>query len=274
MKAISKNTRCALFAAGLAAGTTCAAPVNMQFVLVGDIGNPNDTVIASHDPTMFFGGLDYPYQIGKYEVTLKQYTAFLNAVAASDPNALYHPGMGDNMNTRGIARSGASGSYSYTVIGDGERPVTHVGFTDAMRFANWMHNGQRTGGQTAVTTEDGAYTLALGPLAPRNDGAIVFLPNENEWYKAAYYDPTKDDDGGYWLYPTRSNDPPGNVVGDLPNQANYFTDQGSNVYSVTQSATYSPTLNYLTPVGAFTASASYYGTFDQERWSRKTEPGA
>ncbi len=220
-------------------------------------------MIASHDPTKFFGGVDYPYQIGRHEVTLKQYAAFLNAVAASDPNDLYHLGMAEDMNTRGIARSGASGSCTYTVIGNGERPVTHVCFADAMRFANWMHNRQPTGGQTAATTEDGAYTLSLGPLAPRNAGAIVFIPNESEWYKAAYYDPTKDGGGGYWLYPTRSNDPPGNVVGELPNQANYFTDQGSNVFSVTQSATYDPALNYLTPVGAFTASASYYGTFDQ-----------
>ena len=41
---------------------------------------------------------------------------------------------------------------------------------------------------------------------------------------------------------------------------NYY----NGVYSVTQSGSYSGSQNYLTPVGAFTASSSYYGTYDQE----------
>jgi uncharacterized delta-60 repeat protein len=236
--------------------------INMEYVPVGDLGNPADTVAATNTPGVYFGRVDHAYQIGKYEVTLAQYTAFLNAVAATDPNGLYNPAMDSPGDFRGIGRSGVSGSYKYMVIGDGERPVTMVSMSDAMRFANWMHNGQPTGGQTVDTTEDGTYTLALGGLAPRNPGAAVFIPSEDEWYKAAYYDPTK---GGsnYWLYPTRSDDAPGNVIGPLPNQANYFTDLGSKVFSVTQRPDYDPRLNYLTPVGAFTSSGSYYGTFDQ-----------
>jgi formylglycine-generating enzyme required for sulfatase activity len=262
MKTIPKTTLAAVCSAGLAVSTTSAGFINMKYVPVGDVGNPNDTVTASDGDGLHFGGVDHSYQIGKYKVTLTQYAAFLNAVAKSDPNDLYHTGMTTDMNTRGIARSSVSGSYTYTVIGDGGRPVTHVSMLDAMRFANWMHHGQPTGGQTEDTTEDGAYTLSLGGLARRNAGAIVFLPSESEWYKAAYYDP-RQGGGKYWLYPTRSDDAPGNVIGPLPNQANYFTDLGSKVYSVTQSPTYDPSLNYLTPVGAYTSSASHYGTFDQ-----------
>ena len=44
------------------------------------------------------------------------------------------------------------------------------------------------------------------------------------------------------------------------NQANYYTGSG---YSVTQSTVYDVTQNYLTDVGAFSNSDSYYGTFDQ-----------
>jgi hypothetical protein len=43
------------------------------------------------------------------------------------------------------------------------------------------------------------------------------------------------------------------------NQANYYL----GVFSVTGVNPYSDSQNYLTDVGAFTNSASYYGTFDQ-----------
>jgi formylglycine-generating enzyme required for sulfatase activity len=65
--------------------------------------------------------------------------------------------------------------------------------------------------------------------------------------------------GGYYAYATQSNTAPGNVIGNGANQANY----NNGVYSVTQSASISLIQNYLTDVGAFTNSASFYGTFDQ-----------
>ena len=65
----------------------------------------------------------------------------------------------------------------------------------------------------------------------------------------------------YWLYPTRSDTAPGNVIGSGANQANFRN--GSNEYSVTQSSGYSGSQNYLTDGGAFIDSASYYGTYDQ-----------
>jgi formylglycine-generating enzyme required for sulfatase activity len=42
--------------------------------------------------------------------------------------------------------------------------------------------------------------------------------------------------------------------------ANYLAGP---IYSVTQSAIFSPTQNYLTDVGAFATSGSHYGTLDQ-----------
>ena len=54
----------------------------------------------------------------------------------------------------------------------------------------------------------------------RNPGATYFIPSENEWYKAAYYNPTK---GTYWAYPTQSNAAPSNVLSATgTNNANYF----------------------------------------------------
>ena len=49
-------------------------------------------------------------------------------------------------------------------------------------------------------------------------------------------------------------------MGDMPNQANHFTN---GRYSATQSSWYVESQNYLTEVGAFSSSTSFYGTFDQ-----------
>jgi Sulfatase-modifying factor enzyme 1 len=130
------------------------AAITIQTVTIGDLGNPNDSTTGG-----LYGGVSSTYAIGTYEVTLLQYTAFLNAVGATDTNALYNPSMGTDLNIAGISRSGASGSFAYSVIGDGNRPVTYVSWFDAARFTNWLHNGQPTGLQTASTTENGAYAL-------------------------------------------------------------------------------------------------------------------
>jgi len=96
------------------------------------------------------------------------------------------------------------------------------------------------------------------------------IPTENEWYKAAYYDPSLNSGtGGYWLYPTRSNTAPEASWANrnLPNEANIWTGA-----SLTGSS------NNLTPVGSFTNSASAYGTFDQggnvRQWNDKIVSGS
>lgn len=251
---ILRATLVALYFITFAAGTATAEIV-YQTVTVGDPGNAGDETVMQQDQTTGYGSVSYTYAIGKYEVTLAQYTTFLNAVAAADPNGLYNPNMATNLNIAGIARLGSSGSYVYSVTGDGNRPVTYVSMLDAMRMANWIHNGQAGAG----TTETGAYTLSLGQQATHNPGAKVWIPTENEWFKAAYYDPTVAGANKYWQYATRSNSAPGNVMGPGANQANYY----NGVYSVTQSGTLSDPQNYLTAVGAFSGSASYYNTFDQ-----------
>jgi sulfatase modifying factor 1 len=231
------------------------ATITIDTVTVGNPGNVADST--------GYGAVGYTYDIGTYEVSLLQYATFLNAVAAADTYNLYNPSMATNLNIAGISQSGSSGSYTYSVIGDGNRPVTYVSWFDAARFTNWLGNGQPSGlGEVAGSTETGAYTLngAISGIITKNAGATWYIPSEDEWYKAAYYDQSLNGGtGGYWLYPTQSNSAPGNMVGSSPNQANYY----NGVFSVTQSGTHSSSQNYLTPGGAYTASASAYGTFDQ-----------
>jgi formylglycine-generating enzyme required for sulfatase activity len=243
-----------------------AHAVTIDWVTVGD---PNNTA----DDTGY-GAVADAYQIGKYDVTIGQYTAFLNAVAATDTYSLYTAGMATDLNVAGISQTGSSGSYTYSVINNGgnsaNRPITYVSWFDSARFANWMANGQPTGAQSSTTTENGAYNVngatsgnapAKNVTNPNTSAApTVYIPTENEWYKAAYYDPTLNSgSGGYYIFATQRNTAPGNQIGSGANQANY----NNGVYSVTQSASYSASQNYLTDVGAFSGSGSFYGTFDQ-----------
>ena len=232
-----------------------ARAVSIDWVTVGDPGNAADTSPSG------YGAVADSFLIGKYEVTIQQYTDFLNAAARTDPYSLYNVNMGFNLNSAGIARTISSGSFVYSVVNNGgnsgDRPVTFVSWFDAARFANWMQNGQGSG-----STETGAYTLngATSGTAPaKNPGALYYVPTENQWYKAAFYKGSGTN-AGYWDYATQSNTLPGNTIGSTANQANYKL---LNVYSVTQSSSYSPSQNYLTNVGAFTTSASAYSTFDQ-----------
>ncbi len=226
-----------------------AALLTIDTVTVGDAGNAADTTT--------YGAVADVFALGKYEVTIGQYTTFLNAVAATDTYSLYNPGMTTDQNIAGITRTGSSGSFSYSAAGSGNRPITFVSWFDAARFANWMNNGATNG----ASTETGAYTLngaTSGVSFTKNAGATWWIPSEDEWYKAAYYK-GGGTNAGYWDYPTQNDSAPGNVVGGATNQANY----NNGVYSVTQSASYSSTQNYLTDAGAFSSSASAYDTFDQ-----------
>jgi formylglycine-generating enzyme required for sulfatase activity len=240
-------------------------PSIIEMVKVGNVGNAADAGNTT-DPNVY-GAVNYEYSIGKYEVSLAQYTRFLNAVAASDPNGLYNPNMATNLRIAGIERSGENGEYTYSVIGSGNRPVTYVSWFDAARYCNWEHNECPTGVQDASTTERGAYTLdgatSGGLDITRNPGAKYWIPSEDEWYKAAYHQPSGQggDADDYWLYPTASNTEPGNdPTSASANHANHYLGSG---YSVTQSSIEDPNQNYLTDGGAYEGSAGPYGTFDQ-----------
>lgn len=170
----------------------------IEWVTVGDPGNLPDTEVMAADRTTAYGSVPYTYEIGKFLITNEQYAAFLNAVASkSDPYLLYHPLLDNNAGYNagsGIGRAGEMGNYRYFAQpGRERRPVNYINLFDALRFTNWVNNGQ---GHSS--TEDGAYTLRGGGLIPtnaltitRNPDAKIALSSEDEWYKAAYYDPAK-----------------------------------------------------------------------------------
>ena len=260
----------AVVVAMLIAGSAQADVFNMtggqtslQFVTVGNPGNAADPATGS-----LYGSVGYTYQMGKYDVTAGQYCQFLNAVAKTDTYGLYKSYWPTLLPTVDITQSGSSGNYSYSVTGSygqaANCPIFDVSWGDAARFCNWLQNNQPTGAEGPGTTETGAYTLngatsnAALMAITRNTGATYFIPSENEWYKAAYYDPTLNGGaGGYWAYPTKSNTAPINILDPTgTNNANFYdeyhTGNGGNTDPV----------NYLTPVGAFADSPGPYGTYD------------
>ena len=248
-----------------------AAAVDIAYIAVRDPGNAPDTAANCLDDAPDCGSVPYDYAISKYEITNAQYAAFLNAVAVSDdPFGLYNPAMRISLffdlNT---------GMFFYSVTAGFENnPVVFVSWYDALRFTNWLHNGQPTGEQDATTTEDGAYTFSGAETVDgRNGGARTFLPTENEWYKAAYYDAAS---ATYFDYAMGSDEQPTSQAPPGLNSGNFYNSTSG--YAVTGSTLYDQAFNYLTDVGAYTGSASPYGTFDQsgnvEEWNQQIVSGS
>jgi len=224
-----------------------ATGLTMDWTPIGNPGNACDPQSQG-----CFGAVGYAYSIGTYEVTNAQYAEFLTAKAASDPLGLYNTDMTFSK-YGGIARQGSPGSYAYHAIaGRADMPVNFVSFYDALRFANWMSNGQGSG-----DTETGSYTLLGGAAIPsngltvtRNPDATIVLPSEDEWYKAAYYSALTT---SYFDYPAGTDTP--TLCGTptaTANHANCGFDPGGG-----------PLVDNVTIKGSYPGSASPYGTFDQ-----------
>lgn len=221
LKITIKISKLCAFAASAAVVTSASASasITMDWVNVGHAGNSPDTT--------GYGAVSYAYQIGKYEVTNSQYGAFLNAKGASNNGAIYN----SNMASFGITQTGSLGSFNYSVTSAfSNKPVVYVSWFHAARFSNWLGNGQGNGDM-----ETGAYTLngATSGIITANIGAQVYIPTEDEWYKAAYYsDPSNS---SYSLFP--------NGLSSISTaEANYSSSGSTNV-------------------GSYVGSP--YGTFDQ-----------
>lgn len=167
---------------------------HIPFALVSNTSNTNHT--------SGFGSVTYEYQIGKFLVSNAQYIDLLNSVAATDSYGLFNSSMATEP-LGGILRYGSSGSYVYVCKpGMLNKPVNFVSWHSAARYCNWLHNGMPSGTQNISTTESGAYPLFGGTISifERDINAEYFLPNEDEWVKAAYYNGIS-----YYSYATQSN---------------------------------------------------------------------
>jgi formylglycine-generating enzyme len=173
---------------------TGANAVEIEFVPIGNPGNPPDT---EGNPKPVAGSVPYGYRITKYEVS-----------------------------ERMIESANALGSLDITKDVRGpDMPATSVSWVEAAGFVNWLNTSI---GHMPAYKFDGSGVLQLWEPSDlgynpsnrfRNRLASYFLPSVDEWYKAAYFDPTTN---GYRLYPTGSDNPPTAVSsGASPNTAVY-----------------------------------------------------
>lgn len=235
----------------LASQSALALPMSLS--PVGSPGNTADTADGDSEVpgVQRYGAVGYAYKIGTYDVTVTQYVEFLNAADATGANSLgiYNSGM-SNATYGGVnfTAGNANGSKYSVIAGKGDRPINYVSWYDAIRFANWLTNG----GQAGSDTETGSYTLGKlgaggvpinGAGIVRSPSAVFVLPSENEWYKAAYYNPVESK---YYSYGTSSN--------ILPSAL-----QPGGGWPI---ANYDHAVGNLTDVGAYYESGSPFGAFD------------
>jgi formylglycine-generating enzyme required for sulfatase activity len=133
------------------------------------------------------------------------------------------------------------------------RPATGVSWNEVARFVNWLNtsSGSPPAYKFALQPGQGGYDpnadielwtasdagYNFGNLY-RNRLARYFLPSVNEWYKAAYYDPTSS---VYYDYPTGGNSAPTPVAsGTAAGTAVYNQDLATGPADITLAGGLSP----------------------------------
>jgi len=202
---------------------------DIEFVPIGNPGNLADTTGNPNSA----GSVPYSYRMGQFEIS-EQMIDVADALG----------GLGITKDIRGS-----------------DKPATSVSWNEAARFVNWLNMSSGSLPAYRFSFQPGEVGYSANANAElwtssdvgydpnnlyRNRLARYFLPSADEWYKAAYYDPTS---GAYYNYPTGSDDVPDGIdfAGD-PNFEAVFFDSGSN-----------PQPNDITNVGVL----SPYGTAGQ-----------
>lgn len=187
---------------------------DIDFVEIGDAGNVADTA-GSPNPA---GSVAVEYRIGKFEIS----EDMIDKANALGGLGITHASLGAN------------------------KPASSVTWFEAAQFVNWLNTS--TGHSPAYKFDTGGnfqlWQSGDAGYDPtnlyRNSQARYVLPSVDEWYKAAYYDPTS---GTYFDYPTASNTAPSGVAsGTAANTAvirdGAFTPPGAA--DVTQAGGLSP----------------------------------
>jgi len=129
-----------------------ATSLTLDFTAINAAGNAADNT--------GFGSVAYDYDIMTYEITTDQYNTVANATAVPTANAWA-----------------------------GDQPAAGIRYYEAAMFANWLTSGDVTQGAYDISapnvTIDRASALATY-------GEVYVIPTDDEWYKAAYYDPIND----------------------------------------------------------------------------------
>ena len=169
-----------------------ATTVNAQqfggWVTIGQPGNA--------DSGYGYGGVDYAYNIAKYQVSIADWNTFweqeVDAVDGTAVGDFAGNGGGvDDFNVN-LDIEGDDGWKSYAGT---DAPVGNVSVNNIAQYANWLTTGDATQGAYGIDGSSGAVTGIDRNTAVGNYGTVYVVPTEDEWYKAAYY---RLDDSTYY----------------------------------------------------------------------------
>ena len=199
---------------------------------------------------MSVGAVPYTYDIGEMEVTTAQWVTFLNYV---DPNGSNTHRLWDVAESASVwpkygsvnrnLRAAPGQRYYVASPGWANRPYNQADFSRSARFVNSLFNGKvlskKVDYVTTVTgeslkrtnytvrlstnTESGMYLMS-NPKTTRTAKKGFAITSQNEWIKAAYFDPKGEGKFSYWDYPTNPGlfvnckvDEEGCAEGEQPN---------------------------------------------------------
>lgn len=194
----------------------------LNFVQVSQTNNATDPLTGS-----------------KYGAVPYEYRASVNEISQNDITKA----------TAGGLSNVTAGTYA------GDRPAASIKWYEAAAFVNWLNTSSGKTAAYNLAWSGTAWSMTLqnssdawtvgGTNLYRNKDAYYFLPSENEWYKAAYYNAAGTN---YFLYPTGSNSVPTSVA------------SGTNANTAVFSGTVTPTLPAVVTAAG---GRSPYGTMGQ-----------
>ncbi|QDT73396.1 formylglycine-generating enzyme family protein [Lacipirellula limnantheis] len=191
---------------------------SIEFVPIGNLNNPDDAT-GSPNPV---GKVEYAYRMGKYEIS-REMIAKANAEG----------GLGITMDSISFVNGGPRD----------DMPASGVTWFEAAIFVNWLNDQKgaspayKFNGSTFELWQSGDPGYNPNNLF-RNSQAHYFLPSVDEWYKAAYFDPSG---GVYYDYPTGSNSAPATVAnGTASGTAVYRQDFAQGPADITLAGGLSP----------------------------------
>ncbi|MDX9912887.1 MAG: SUMF1/EgtB/PvdO family nonheme iron enzyme [Phycisphaerales bacterium] len=161
------------------------------------------------------GSVAYDYRLSRLEISTAQWMEFYNAMGDT----------ADVFTTVGLppAYWGATRDTSYNGPGRQYKLINHpdaanypvgaVTWRQAALYCNWLNNGKpddfadiARGAYDTTTWGQDQDTGRFSDADTHEPGARYWIPSLDEWMKAAFWDPRKGDNNGWWLQPATQDE--------------------------------------------------------------------
>ena len=200
------------------------------------------------------GGVQHGFYVGRYEVTVAEFARFLSDPATDWQRWYSYSG------EQKIAQLRPQGQrWTFVPLtGWEDHPIQHISWQAAAAFCNWLSDKEAL---QRVYDEAAEWAPDVSKNGYR-------LPTSKEWYKAACWDPTKGNTGGFWKFACRSDEL-------RPSLANYASgdpyetrdpERRTTPVGFYNGSSYRLYFRILVYEAAFTTedARNYYGCYDTE----------